>query len=66
MTRREVADELRVSLSALGDWLREGRLPIIRMGKAIRVRRSDVQKFLKAKTVPKRSAAAEQRSQMSA
>ena len=66
MKRKEVAAEFRVDLGTVGRWLKEGRLPFIRLGKAIRIRRTDVQKYLDSQTVPKRSAAAEQRPQISA
>ena len=59
MKRRQLATALDVSLSTVVKLVRERQIPIIRIGKAIRIRRSEVERYLKNQTVPARAAAEE-------
>jgi excisionase family DNA binding protein len=47
LTKREVAELLRVSEVTVARWLKQGRLPAYRVGpRAVRVRREDVERLL--------------------
>lgn len=49
-TAPEVARQLRVSRTFVYEETRAGRLPAIRLGRSVRYRRSDVQRYLTAHT----------------
>lgn len=53
VSRKEAADILNVQPQTLAKWASAQRydLPYIRVGKAVRYRRSDLQKFLERNTV---------------
>jgi len=46
MTSEEVAQLLRVKVTTVRRWYREGKLPGARLGKAIRFRRDDVERWV--------------------
>jgi len=46
LTVAEVAVYLRVAQQTVRKWLAEGSLPVIRLGRSVRIRRSDVETFL--------------------
>lgn len=53
MTRQEAAELLRVSLPTLDRLLRQNKLPVIRIGKSVRFRKSSLQAMIdKLETEP--------------
>jgi excisionase family DNA binding protein len=46
----EVAREARVSVSSVRHWLQTGKLPFVRPGRRVMVRREDFERFLRAPT----------------
>lgn len=42
LTKREMADELDISLVSLTDWMKQGRIPYLRMGKRIYFKKQEV------------------------
>ncbi|MDE2105664.1 MAG: helix-turn-helix domain-containing protein [Patescibacteria group bacterium] len=46
MTPLEVADLLRVHANSVLNWLREGRIPAVKVGAQWRIRRADLDKWL--------------------
>lgn len=46
LTPEEAADYLKVSPFTVKDWLREGKLPGLKLGRYWRIRYSDLQRFL--------------------
>ena len=45
LTIREVAHLLKLSEATIRKWCREGRLPALKLGKAYRIRRSDIDRL---------------------
>ena len=56
MTIKEVADFLRISTISAYSWVREGRLPAIRIGKEWRVRSRDLDEWLELRRSAKQPA----------
>ena len=50
LTVREVADAMRVSTMTVYRLIRSGALPAIRVGKHFRIRRTDLDHYLRAQT----------------
>jgi excisionase family DNA binding protein len=46
MTAKEVADYLRVTKATIYRYLEDGKLPYFKMGRYIRIRREDVERFV--------------------
>jgi excisionase family DNA binding protein len=46
MTKAELADYLRISRRTVDDWMREGKLPYWKIGRAVRFKRKDVVEHL--------------------
>ena len=46
MTQGELADWLKISRTTVWRLIREGRVPVHRIGRTVRVRRSDVERWL--------------------
>ena len=46
LTVREVAERLRVTRQAIYNWITEGRLKAIKVGKSVRVSRSSIEAFI--------------------
>ncbi|WP_313513694.1 helix-turn-helix domain-containing protein [Sphingobacterium sp.] len=42
LTKREMADELDISLVSLTEWMKQGRIPYMRMGKRIYFKKNEV------------------------
>lgn len=42
LTKREMADELDISLVSLTEWMKQGRIPYLRMGKRIYFKKQEV------------------------
>ena len=42
LTKREMADELDISLVSLTEWMKQGRIPYMRMGKRIYFKKQEV------------------------
>ncbi|GEM_PF-325298 len=42
LTKREMADELDISLVSLTEWMKNGRIPYMRMGKRVYFRKREV------------------------
>lgn len=53
MTIKEVADFLRISTISAYSWVRDGKLPAIRIGKEWRVRTSDLDEWLEVRSTAK-------------
>ncbi len=45
-TCTEVAEKYRVALSTVREWVREGKLSALKVGKSYRIRESDLAKFV--------------------
>ena len=56
MTREQACDMLQISKGTLDSLIRHGRIPPVRIGRAVRVRRGDVLAYLEAKKGPGRHA----------
>ncbi|MDE3077882.1 MAG: helix-turn-helix domain-containing protein [Chloroflexota bacterium] len=56
MTIKEVADFLRISTISAYSWVRDGRLPAIRIGKEWRVRSRDLDEWLEVRRIAKQPA----------
>lgn len=52
MTVAQVATYLQINKLTVYKYIREGRLPAVRLGRAFRVRQEDVERFLDAHRVP--------------
>ena len=50
MTIKEVADFLRISTISAYSWVRDGKLPAIRIGKEWRVRTRDLDEWLEVRS----------------
>ena len=48
LTVEEIADELRVSIPSVWRWIRDGRLPALKVGRRYLVSRKDYKVFLAA------------------
>ncbi len=48
-TTAEVKEILKVSLFTVQKWIREGKLPAVRLGKLYRIRESDLKAFKEAR-----------------
>ena len=53
MTIKEVADFLRISTISAYSWVRDGKLPAIRIGKEWRVRTRDLDEWLEVRSTAK-------------
>jgi len=53
MTIKEVADFLRISTISAYSWVRDGKLPAIRIGKEWRVRTRDLNEWLDVRSTAK-------------
>ena len=53
MTIKEVADFLRISTISAYSWVRDGKLPAIRIGKEWRVRTRDLDEWLELRSTAK-------------
>src|SRR5690606_23022539 len=42
LTKKEMADELDISLVSLTDWMKQGKIPYMRMGKRIYFKKNEV------------------------
>lgn len=42
LTKREMADELDISLVSLTEWMKQGRVPYLRMGKRVYFKKKEV------------------------
>jgi excisionase family DNA binding protein len=49
LTVQQVSDELKINPVTVRAWIKQGRLPAVRPGKAFLVRRSDVDRALQSK-----------------
>ena len=47
LTKREMADELDISLVSLTEWMKQGRIPYMRMGKRVYFRKREVLESMK-------------------
>jgi excisionase family DNA binding protein len=52
LTLEEVADYLRVHLTTVRRWCREGQLPALRVGRTVRVRRADLDAWWRERAQP--------------
>jgi excisionase family DNA binding protein len=52
LTRKQVAATLALSPSMIGKLADAGAIPVVRIGRAVRFRASDVDEFVRARTVP--------------
>jgi len=52
LTIPEAADALRVRPSTLRSWVLDRRIPFCKIGRCVRIRRSDVEQLLAASVVP--------------
>ncbi len=48
LTVRDIEKETKVSRHTWRTWIRENRLPVLRLGRTVRVARADLDKFLAA------------------
>ncbi len=48
-----LADEWRVTPQAIYQWVNDGRLPAHRLGRSVRIRRDDAEKFLEESATAK-------------
>ena len=55
MTVAEIAATLRLNQQTIRNWIDQGRLPAIRIGRRVRIKRSDFEQLLNAATGPARS-----------
>jgi excisionase family DNA binding protein len=46
LTLQEIADELKLHIETVREWVRTKRLPAYRVGRDYRVKRTDLDKFL--------------------
>jgi len=46
LTTTEIAQMLGVHIRTVGNWIRQGKLPAIRLGKSYRISKQDLQAFL--------------------
>jgi excisionase family DNA binding protein len=51
LTEKEVLEYLRISRRQLYEWRMKGLIPYIKLGKAVRFRRPDVDRVLDARTI---------------
>ncbi len=54
LTAREVADRLGLTTETVLVWVRQGRLPAFRLGRAIRFREADLDAWLEERATPRR------------
>jgi excisionase family DNA binding protein len=52
MTVQEVAEHLNLSSHTIYKWVEKGRIPVIRLGYALRFRPSDIKEFVEQRVVP--------------
>jgi len=52
LTRSEAARLLKVSVSAIRKWQREGRLAVVKLGSSVRIPMADLQRLVDLHTVP--------------
>lgn len=51
LTTREVADYLKLDVSTITRWIREKKLPAIKVGRSYRIKREDITKITNEKEV---------------
>lgn len=51
LTRAEAAGLLKVSVSAVRKWQREGRLPTVKLGTSVRIPLGELRRFVRDRTV---------------
>jgi excisionase family DNA binding protein len=56
LTVAETAAVLRLSVSAIRAWILQRRIPYIKLGKAVRIRRADVDALIQRSVVTKEAA----------
>ncbi len=54
LTAREVAERLALSSETVLRWARDGRLPSLRLGRAIRFREAELERWLEERATPRR------------
>lgn len=54
LTARQVADRLGLKVSTVYQWAYERRLPTVKLGRALRVRDSEVERFIRRNERPAR------------
>ena len=52
LTLPEAAERLRLKVSTLRDWVLRRRIPYVKVGRLVRVRRSDVEALISKSLVP--------------
>jgi excisionase family DNA binding protein len=52
MTAEEVAEHLRVSEGTINQWVKAGRIPVVKVGKLNRFRRSDIEAWVESNSKP--------------
>lgn len=55
MTIKDLKRESQVSQSTWRTWLREGRLPVVRLGRSVRIDKQDFEKFIACHRVEERA-----------
>ncbi len=55
LTLAEAASLLRLKVSTLRDWVLNRRIPYVKVGRLVRIRRSDVEAMIAASVVPART-----------
>jgi excisionase family DNA binding protein len=59
LTVAEVAETLKLNQQTVRNWIDQGSLPALRVGRRVRIRRSDFERLLKESANPAASRAAE-------
>jgi len=54
MTVKELEEQTKISRFTWRSWIRQGRLPVLRLGRRVRVSEEDYRAFLKANRVAAR------------
>ena len=57
-TAEEVAEYLQVSGGTINQWVKAGRIPVVKVGKLNRFRREDIDSWLGENTIPAETGAA--------
>jgi excisionase family DNA binding protein len=47
----EVAQYLKISKTKLYDWVQQGKIPHVKIGRNLRIRESDLKRFIEANTI---------------
>jgi len=56
LTVLEIARALRVNPQTVRNWIRDGALPAVKLGRCVRIRRGDLETYLEASRVKARGA----------